>query len=70
MTKTPTDQMMRWIDQASYDELLRKLRFARLGDPYFQGAVGDHYTAVMQRRRDEIGPAAHTCASKAVGWEG
>jgi hypothetical protein len=67
---TPQDQArIAWIDQASYIDLLAKWRFARLGDPYFQGEVADHYTAVMRQRRDEVGPQAHTQASKVVGWD-
>jgi len=57
-----------WIDNATYEELLRRWRSAPAGDPFFQGDAGDYYSAVMKRKRDEVGPAAHTAASKRIGW--
>lgn len=48
-----TEQQMReWIDNASYEELLRKWRFAPVGDPFFQGEMGQYYSKVMAEKRD------------------
>jgi len=58
-----------WIDTATYHDLLRKLRFAPTGDPFFAGETGRYYMEVMARRKAEVGPEAHTAASKAIGWE-
>ncbi len=60
-------EMRAWIDNASYETLLRKWRFAGMGDPFFAGDIGDHYLKVMTRKRDEIGPEAATI-SKRIGW--
>lgn len=55
-----------WIDSASYEELLRRWRHAPVGDPMFQGEVGNHYKDVMHRRRDEE-PDGGVGASKRIG---
>lgn len=62
------DEMVLWIDRASYEDLLRKWRFARPGDPFFLGDVGKHFEAVMARRRSEV-LEEHVRASKAIGRE-
>ena len=64
MTK---QQMIEWIDNASYVELLRKRRFAPIGDPFFQDEVGDHFHKVMKEKRD-ADPDEHVRASKTIGW--
>ena len=58
----------KWIDNASYEELLRKWRLAPSGEPMFQGQSGEYFSAVMRKRRKEIGDAAHVRASKNIGW--
>jgi hypothetical protein len=63
-----TEEMKAWIDGASLYELLRKWRFAKIGDPFFQGEVGAYFSNVMFGKRD-ADPEAWTAASKAVGWE-
>jgi len=64
MTKEQKD----WIDTASYESLLRKVRFAPIGDVMFQGSSGEYYGKVMDARRKEIGAAGHTATSKRIGW--
>ena len=44
----------KWIDEASYQELLAKWRFAPIGDPMFQGELGEYFQTVMSRRREEL----------------
>jgi hypothetical protein len=65
MTK---EEMKHWIDKATYEDLLAKWRFARPGEPFFQGEIGDYYAKVMARKREEVGNEAHVRASKAIGW--
>jgi len=60
-------QIKEWIDGANIEMLLRKWRFARSGDPYFQGEAGKYYSEVMAKKRNED-PAAYTRASKNIGW--
>ena len=62
------DEMRCWIDQASYEELLRRWRFAPIGSPFFQDDVGRYYAARMAEKRAAEGDAAHVRASKTIGW--
>lgn len=61
--------MKQWIDNASYEQLLSRWRFAPIGSPWFVGEVGDYYVEKMGEKRREVGGAAHVKASKAIGWE-
>ena len=46
-----TPEQKKWIDEASYEDLLRKWRFAPAGDPMFQGDTGEYYSKVMNEQR-------------------
>lgn len=60
-----TDELKEWIDSASYETLLRKWRFAPVGDEIFFGESGHYYSDVMFRKKNECD---HVGASKRVGW--
>jgi len=60
--------MKKWIDEASYEELLSKWRFAASGDQFFQGEMGKYYSEAMRKKREEVGSSAHVTASKKIGW--
>jgi hypothetical protein len=62
------EQLKKQIDTMSYEDLLRRWRFAESGDPLFVGEVGHYYQETMRRKRAEVGDAAHTAASKRIGW--
>lgn len=64
-----TPEQKEWIDNASYIELLRRWRFSDTGDVIFQEEAGEYYKAVMNKRREEVGPSAHVAASKSIGWD-
>ncbi len=64
----PTNAEKDWIDNATYQELLRRWRHAPVGDPMFQGDTGDYYSKVMAEKRSAVGPVAAVAASKAIGW--
>lgn len=67
---TPKElEMKKWIDEASYEQLLSKWRFARVGDPMFQGEIGDYYAKVMFRKRDELPEGEASRVSKRIGWD-
>ena len=68
-TSEQTKEMKNWIDNADYESLLRKWRFAPAGDPFFQGKIGGYYSKVMFKKRDEMPEVEHVRISKAVGWE-
>jgi len=55
------------IDNYSYEQLLRRWRFAPTGDPWFQGETGDYWGNRMTFLRDQNNEA-HVAASKRIGW--
>lgn len=63
-----TPDQKHWIDNASYEQLLRKNRFAPIGDPMFQGICGDYFLTVMRQRRGEVGHENAVASSKFIGW--
>jgi len=67
--KTMSEEGMRkWIDEADYESLLSRWRNAPVGDPIFQGEMGDYYSKKMAEKRAEVGNDAHVRASKSIGW--
>lgn len=64
----PNENLMKaWIDNATYEQLLRKWRNAPSGDPYFQYDLGKYYADVMAKRKAEVGHAEHVRTSKHIG---
>jgi hypothetical protein len=55
-----------WIDNSSYETLLKKWRYAPVGSPYFQGETGDYYAKIMAEKRDAVGDEAAVRASKNI----
>jgi len=62
------EQRKKWIDNATYEELLSRWRFSPAGSAWFQGEIGDYYQKVMKEKRKEVGDAGHVQASKKIGW--
>ena len=63
-----TEELKQQIDAMSYEEMLRKWRFAPVGDPIFQGSVGKYFSTRMFALRD-ADPAGAVAASKRIGWQ-
>jgi hypothetical protein len=63
-----TSEQKKFIDDASYETLLCKWRFAPMGDSMFQGEVGAYYTKVMKEKRDKLLPGESAVISKKIGW--
>jgi len=64
-----TDKNKTIIDNMSYEDLLRKWRFASSGDPWFQGETGNYWGSRMNELRDSPGgQEKHVAISKAIGW--
>lgn len=61
-------EIKEWIDNADYESLLKKWRFAPVGDVFFQGELGKYYSNVMLRKKNELDNAEQVRISKAVGW--
>lgn len=58
-----------WINQASFEDLLRKWRFAPAGDPFLKGHIGDHFNKIYCQRRNSLDPGEFTRISKKIGLE-
>lgn len=67
-SKMSENEMIAWLDTATYTQLLTKLRFAPGDDTFFVGRVGDHFADVLKKRRGEISDAEHSSVSKNIGW--
>ena len=57
------------IDHMSYTEMLSKWRFAPVGDPMFQGEIGDYFSMVMGKKKEVLADGEHSQVSKAIGWK-
>ena len=58
-----------WIDKATYQELLRKNRFAPIGDELFLGDLGGYFMKAMNEKKNKLSPDEQVQASKNVGWD-
>ena len=66
MTK---DEMIKWINEASLEDLMRKWRFAPSGDPFFNFEVGAHFSEILTLRKDRAGQDECVRISKKIGWD-
>ena len=67
MMLTPENKAI--IDAKTYRELLSGVRFAPLGDKWFQGQTGDYWGKRMNELRNaEGGEEMHVATSKSIGW--
>lgn len=57
-----------FIDSLSYEGLLRRWRFAPVGDQWFQGETGAYWGERMAKMRSAE-PDNGVAASKAIGWD-
>jgi hypothetical protein len=59
------EQIKQWIDNATYEQLLARWRFAAIGDSMFQGETGKYYSKIMFEKQEQVD---HVQASKNIGW--
>ena len=57
------------IDRMSYKSMLKRNRFAPVGDAMFMGEVGVYFQEVMAAKEGELEPGEKTAISKEIGWE-
>ena len=58
-----------WLDNATYEQLLERIRFAPVGDPMFQpGEWHDYFKARWKKVEGETGIGERIRASKNIGW--
>ena len=63
-----TDEDKAWIDNASYETLLRRWRFSPPGDWMLQVDTLDYYAKILAAKRSE-NPGDAVRASKTIGWD-
>ena len=65
-----TPEQKQQIDNMSYEQMLRKVRFAPIGDPFFLGGteLADYFAKRMSIKKAEVGQEGHVAASKRIGW--
>jgi len=56
------------IDSLSHFDLLKGLRFAAAGDPWFQSETGRYWIKRLKQLRTK-NPAAAVADSKSIGWD-
>lgn len=62
-------EQKKWIDAASYEQLLRRWRFGVTGDSIFHGEIGTYYHRKLREKRAEVGAVEHMRLSNVIGWE-
>jgi hypothetical protein len=60
-------EMKQWIDDTSFEELLRHLRTAPADDSLLQGVIDSYYNKVLEEKR-KVNPKEAVAASKRIGW--
>ena len=51
MKKLYIDRLKKWIDNASYDQLLYKWRYAPSDDPIFDSEIKEYYRKILFERK-------------------
>lgn len=64
-----TQDQKDWIDNASYEQLLRKHRFGAIGDPIFQSEAGNYYLNSMRDKKSQLSGIEQVAISKRIGWD-
>lgn len=64
------EERIAWIEQASYEDLLRKWRREPLGSPWFADEkVFRVFNTAMHKKKAELSPEQQVQASKNIGWD-
>lgn len=59
------EEHKKFIDESSYESLMRRWRFAPLGDTIFSGSTGEYYRKVMEEKSKSVDKVS---ISKKIGW--
>lgn len=63
-----TPEQKEWIDNASYEELLRKWRFSAFSDPLFREETGTYFSNKLAEYRDTMTNQEKVAISKRIGF--
>lgn len=65
----PIAEMMKeWIDTASTEDLLRRIRLDPTESPWFVGEIGEYYRDTLIKRRNALDFGEWADISRRVGW--
>ena len=64
-----TVEVIKTIEKMSYEQMLKKHRFAPSGDPMFEGDSGWLFSKNMEIKKMELSHDERVRISKKVGWE-
>jgi len=65
-----TEERKKYIDSLSYEALLYKWRFSKIGDPWMADETGKYWGDRMSELRSKPGgDDTHVQASKNIGWD-
>ena len=62
------EEYKEWIDNANYEDLLRRWRFAA-NDMIFTGDNGKYYVKIMEKKKMEVGHNNAVATSKRIEWD-
>lgn len=65
-----TNEQVEWLSNASYEDMLRRNRFAPIGDTMFLGVAGQFFAKQMSSKKNSLTMGEIIAVSKHVGWEG
>lgn len=57
-----------WIENASYEELLRRFRYTKDNSKWFKGILGRYYRKQMYYKAACLPKAQQSAISEKVGW--
>lgn len=64
-----TEHEKKWIDSASYQDLLAKIRFEPINSPWLTGDTGLYFMARYKELKAQTSQAEQVRASKKLGWK-
>lgn len=64
-----TEHEKKWIDCATYRQLLAKIRFEPVGSPWMTGDTGAHLFARYKELKAQTPLSEQAAASKELGWK-
>lgn len=63
------EELLDFVETASYEDLLRLWRFEPIGSPYFVPGIYEHVVETMKQKGEELTPVERAQISKDIGWE-
>jgi len=63
-----TEKQKERIDSMDFETMLGLWRFAKDGDPMFQGGTGIYFKEEMGRKDHALPPGEHARISKKIAW--